>query len=88
MKSSIKSVAGLAACVALCAAAHAGTPTGCPDFDVELPRATGGAVIRAADFGFSETNDHNAAAINAALAEARRAAEGAPPAVASAAGGA
>ena len=72
MKASIKSVAGLAACVALCAAAHAGTPTGCPDFDVELPRATGGAVIRAADFGFSETNDHNAAAINAALAEARR----------------
>ena len=72
MKSSIKSVAGLAACVALGAAVHAGTPTGCPDFDVELPRATGGAVIRAADFGFSEKNEHNAVAINAALAEARR----------------
>ena len=68
----MKSVAGLAACVAVGAAAFAGTPTGCPDFEVELPRATGSAVIRATDFGFSETNDHNAAAINAALAEAKR----------------
>ena len=67
-----KSIAGLAACVALGAAVFAGTPTGCPDFDVELPRATGGAVIRAVDFGFSETNEHNAVALNAALAEARR----------------
>ena len=58
---------------ALCAAfaAHA-LPTGCPDFVVELPRATGRAVIRAADFGFSVTNGHNAVAINAALAEAKR----------------
>ena len=72
MNAKTKSVAGLAACVALGAAVFAGTPTGCPDFDVELPRATGGAVIRAVDFGFSETNEHNAVALNAALAEARR----------------
>ena len=47
-------------------------PTGCPDFEVELPRPANGAVVRAADFGFSETNDNNIVAINAALAEAKR----------------
>ena len=47
-------------------------PTGCPDFEIELPRAANGAVVRAADFGFSETNDNNIVAINAALAEAKR----------------
>ena len=47
-------------------------PTGCPAFEVELPRATGAAIIRARDFGFSETNDRNQDAINAALAEAKR----------------
>ena len=58
-------------------------PTGCPDFEVELPR-TGSAgcqpgsagcqpaVVKAADFGLSEASTNNAAAINAALAEARR----------------
>lgn len=49
---------------------------GCPDFTVEMPRAGGSRfvppVVRAVDFGLSETNDRNAAAINLALAEARR----------------
>ncbi|MBR0057620.1 MAG: hypothetical protein IJP66_09850, partial [Kiritimatiellae bacterium] len=48
------------------------TPTGCPDFTVELPHGRGGAVVRAADFGFSRESDRNAAAVNAALAEAKR----------------
>ena len=47
-------------------------PTGCPDFEVELPRQADGAIVKAADFGFSETNDDNIVAINAALAEAKR----------------
>ena len=48
-------------------------PTGCPEFEVEQPRAgDAGAVVRAADFGFSEEATDNVAAINAALAEARR----------------
>lgn len=60
--------------VALAAVALRGVaaPTGCPDFAVELPRAVGGATVRAADFGFSETNGNNIVAINAALAEAKR----------------
>ena len=58
-------------------------PTGCPDFEVELPRPGSAgcqpgsagcqpAVVKAADFGFSEASTDNIAAINAALAEARR----------------
>ncbi len=55
-------------------------PTGCPDFEVELPRpcaargsgAQPPSVVRAADFGFSEASTDNIAAINAALAEAKR----------------
>ena len=39
------------------------TPTGCPDFTVELPHGRGGAVVRAADFGFSRESDTNAAAV-------------------------
>lgn len=46
--------------------------TGCPDFDVELPRKTGGVVLQAADFGFAATNELNGAAIQRALDEARR----------------
>ena len=49
-----------------------GEPTGCPDFEVELPRATGEAVVRAVDFGLSEKSEQNHIAINAALAEAKR----------------
>ena len=49
-----------------------GQPAGCPDFEIELPRASNGAVVKAADFGFSETNENNIVAINAALAEAKR----------------
>ena len=55
-------------------------PTGCPDFEVALPRprpdggsgAAPPSVVRAADFGLSESSTDNIAAINAALAEARR----------------
>ena len=47
-------------------------PTGCPDFEVEAPRVTDGPVVRAADFGVSEANEHNAEAANRAFAEARR----------------
>ena len=46
-------------------------PTGCPPFEI-APSRTGGAVVRAADFGLSESSADNAAAINAALAEAKR----------------
>ena len=34
-------------------------PTEAGDFSVELPRATGGATVKAADFGFSPANDAN-----------------------------
>ena len=47
-------------------------PTGCPDFVVEKPRPTSGAFVRAADYGFSPSSDKNAAAINRALADAKR----------------
>jgi len=47
-------------------------PTGCPDFTVERPRATGGAVVKAVDFGLSELRTDNGKAIAAALAECRR----------------
>lgn len=56
----------------LAAGAAWGEPTGCPEFEVESPRSTGGVVVRAADFGVSETNEHNADAANRAFAEARR----------------
>ncbi|MGN0853877.1 MAG: right-handed parallel beta-helix repeat-containing protein [Kiritimatiellia bacterium] len=60
--------------------ATAGTPaphparavSGCPDFTVEKPRERGGDILNAASFGFSTASDKNAAAINRALAEARR----------------
>ena len=47
-------------------------PTGCPAFEIAPPRVNGGAVINAEDFGFSGTNEMNGAAIQAALAEAKR----------------
>jgi len=56
----------------LFAAAVSADPTGCPDFGIELPRARAGATVKATDFGFSETNEHNDVAVNAALAEAKR----------------
>lgn len=46
-------------------------PTGCPAFDVELPRTTGGPVVKAADFGFSATTVDNGAAITRALEHCR-----------------
>ena len=47
-------------------------PTGCPDFEVEAPRASGGPVLNAADFGVSEAFTRNAEAANRLFAEARR----------------
>ena len=48
-----------------------GVPTGAGTFEIERPRAHAGPVLKAADFGFSPTNDHNAAAITRALAAAK-----------------
>ena len=48
-------------------AAAAVPVTGCPEVVVEAPRATGGAVVRAADFGLSTSSTSNAAAISRAL---------------------
>jgi len=47
-------------------------PTGAGNFTVELPQTTGGATVRAADFGFSSTNDANQEAITRAAEECRR----------------
>ena len=60
-----------AACLFLVCASSA-EPTGAGDFTIDAPRATGGPVVRAADFGFSPASDKNAAAIMRALAECRR----------------
>ena len=49
----------------------AAAATGCADFWVQKPRGDGTPIVRAADFGFSATNDFNAAAINRALAHCR-----------------
>lgn len=66
------SKAALAALLMLASAAGAETePMGYADFDVEQPRPHGGAAVMAADFGFSENNPDNAAAINKALAHCR-----------------
>lgn len=47
--------------------------TGCPDFEIEAPRPAADApVVRAVDYGLSESGDKNAAAINRALAAAKR----------------
>ncbi len=46
-------------------------PTGAGTFAVELPRETGGPVVRAADFGFSPTNAACQLAINRAIEHAR-----------------
>jgi len=48
-----------------------GLPTGAKEFDVDLPRPTGGAVLNAADFGVSPANADNAVALRKALAEAK-----------------
>lgn len=47
-------------------------PQGAEAFEIEPPRTTDGAVVRAADFGFSTTNDCNAAAVMRALDFCRR----------------
>ena len=58
--------------VILLSAARAIWAAGCAEFEVEQPRPHAGAVLNAADFGVSVTNDDNAAALNRALVEARR----------------
>ena len=45
--------------------------TGCPDFEIERPHPHGGAVVKAADFGFSEAHSNNAACITRAIAYAK-----------------
>lgn len=45
-------------------------PTGCADFEVELPKSSG-PVVKAADFGFSQGSTDCAAALNRALAHCR-----------------
>ena len=50
----------------------AAAATGCADFWVQKPRGDASPIVRAADFGFSPTNDFNAAAINRALAHCRQ----------------
>ena len=47
-------------------------PVGAGVIEIAAPRPRGRVVVKAADFGFSETNDNNVVAINAALAEAKR----------------
>lgn len=46
-------------------------PTGASEFDVDLPRKGAGLVLNAADFGVSETNADNTAALRAAFAAAK-----------------
>ncbi|MCR5751294.1 MAG: right-handed parallel beta-helix repeat-containing protein [Kiritimatiellae bacterium] len=71
MRKNRKLVSATLATLAAFTAAFA-EPTGCPDFEVELPRATKGPVVKATDFGLSEANENNIGAITAALAEAKR----------------
>ena len=55
-------------------AASGSEPTGCPDFEVEPPRAgqRGRMTVKAVDFGLSGQSERNHEAINAALREAKR----------------
>ena len=56
---------------ALATGLASGANVGCADFEVEQPRPHGG-IVRAEDFGFSTTNEDNAAAINRAIEACRR----------------
>lgn len=69
----MKRISSLVFIVACALSLHAAAePTGCPAFDVDSPRETGGPVVKAAAFGFSATNVDNAAAITRALEHCRR----------------
>lgn len=46
-------------------------PQGAGDFEIERPRPSAGACVKAVDFGFSQTNRFNGAALNRALAHCR-----------------
>lgn len=61
--------AGIAALGASCGALAA---TGCPEFWVQRPRGGMHPIVRAADFGFSVTNEFNGAAINRAIEHCRK----------------
>ncbi|MCQ2391409.1 MAG: right-handed parallel beta-helix repeat-containing protein [Kiritimatiellae bacterium] len=45
-------------------------PTGCPAFEIDLPRAKPG-VVKASDFGFATNSLHNAGAVTRAIAHAK-----------------
>ena len=47
-------------------------PTGSEDFDVELPREPGGAVVNAADFGVSADSENNASALDKAIQHCKK----------------
>lgn len=53
------------------AAAGFADPVGAGDFEVELPRKTGGEILLAEDFGVSPGNDFNGAALSAAFRAAK-----------------
>ena len=60
-------------CFAKVALADAAMITGCPEFEVALPKsAVSVPVVRAVDFGLSFATSNDAAAINLAIAEAKR----------------
>lgn len=65
-------VLGCAALGGGLAAQEAPLPSGCPEFEVAMPQERPGGVVKAADFGLSETSERNDIAINAAIAEAQR----------------
>ena len=54
------------------AARPEGLPEGAEEFDVDLPRTSGGPVLNAADYGVSPASADNTAALRKAFAEARK----------------
>ena len=68
----MKSISGVVILPCILWAHAALAATGCSDFWVQRPRGDGTPIVKAADFGFSPTNDFNAAAINRAIEHCRR----------------
>ena len=64
--------AGALAALTMLAGSVFAEPTGCPDFTVEAPRGKAWPVVQATAFGLSSASSNNAAAVTAALAEAKR----------------
>ena len=71
MSARMENAGMLAALMALAGVAFA-EPTGCPDFTVETPRGKAWPIVQATAFGLSSASSNNAAAVTAALAEAKR----------------